>query len=908
MAKSMNMDKMQLTRLLKSNLKKRLIIILCLIVLLPSMSTALSENSSISPSRSPPPEEPINTQKVANTFRSVQGDWQSLNLWNDNKELYAVAVGDVDETHPGDEIVVAGESNKVTVVYGYGNSWVAETAYEDEWYITSIAIGDVYPHHSGNEIVIVGWSAYVTLIYKSVETNKWVSEVLFQDTDWLYDVAIGDLDPTHDGNEIVWSGDPRILRMLSYSEDTKSWESKNLWGSPSSLTPADINVITIGDFNATHPGNECAVAGVLVHKINLTEVFYNYSTGKWNVHDMGKLEKDPLEMVAGDFYSGHSGDELALVSIQRNVMMIYQNTENNEWVKDKLWQDIESIRDIEIFDIIPEHVGNELVIAGYSNSATILMENQKKPNGWEDSTIYTAAGTNLNGVSIGEFDAFHSGMEIAIIQSVGKLYKLQYKTSGFNLLTPQHQYMTPAGNSISVPIIVNQEGDYSEPVNLIVNNESELSKLGIEAEFNSTQSTPPALAFLKLSISDTTQPDDYEISILGESKEFPDGRYLNFTLSVLPSETPAFKFTISPHIGSVVADFSKNFQLITDKTNNWNDEVSLNIRYLPPGVAYSFNKRKIKPPENSQLTLTTSSATPVGKHFIMVTGTSQQSASLKYTDVIVLDVLEPEPDFELKVEPTEVELRINGTSNFIIYGFSLFGFDEEITLSFSGLPDGVSVILSPESFVPTGNSTIVLRSTKKTDLKIYNISVIGTSTITGIQRNKYFNIQLLPEAPGFNISLELTDELLVFVGDMISLELSIRPIAGFTGEINITIQGLEGTMYWNDEISPIFIDKDKTVFINISGLTEPGKYELMVQVSDDNQTNDLGLPLEILPKIESDDESNIYETIILIIILVIVLIVILVVLSKLSSRATAKKKKKEDKDENLKTDEKNNEK
>ncbi|MCK5562257.1 MAG: hypothetical protein KAJ51_16780, partial [Thermoplasmata archaeon] len=362
-----------------------------------------------------------------------------MGLWNDIKELNTIAVGDVDNTHPGDEIVVAGNSNKVTVVYGFGHNWITETVFTDSWYITSIAIGDVYPLHPGNEIVIVGWSTYVTLIYKSTESGKWVNERLYHDYDWLYDVAIGDIYPEHPGNEILSVGDPRHVLMINYSTETNTWSSQVIWDD----TP-DINVIAIGDFNSTHQGSEAAVTGVNVKELKLREIHYNYTTGNWNNFIMGEVEKDPLEMVVGDFYSGHPGDELALVSIQRNVMMVYQDEEKSDWLMEKLWQDTESIRDIAITNIVSEHRGNELVVVGYSNSATLITEATGQVGGWNHSTIFTG-GSNLNGIAVGEFDAFHSGVELAVLQSTGKLLKLQPTVDGFNLYTPQTRYLIPAG-------------------------------------------------------------------------------------------------------------------------------------------------------------------------------------------------------------------------------------------------------------------------------------------------------------------------------------------------------------------------------------------------------------------------------------------------------------------------------
>ena len=831
----------------------------------------------------------ISTEPPTRTENSA---WEAQRLWTDTEELYALAVGDVDLSHPGDEIVVGGNSNKVTVLYGFGNSWVEETIFKDSWYVTSLAIGDVYPNNPGNEIVVVGWSTYVTLVYKSVETNKWVSERLYHDTDWLYDVAIGDLDPMHPGNEIVWSGDPRILRMLSYSEENQSWVSKNLWGSPSNLMPADINVITIGDFDSAHPGNECAVAGVLVNKINLTEVFYNYSSGKWSVHDMGKLEKDPLEMVVGDFYSGHEGNEIALVSIQRSVMMVYEGgaTNGNAWVMEPIWQDIESIRDVEIADIIPTHAGNELIVAGYSDSASILLEDPEAATGWRREVIY-ASDSNLNGVAAGDFNAFHRGLELAIVQG-GKVLNVQSSVTRFNLFTPYSVYQVPAGSSISVPVIISSEGGFQETVDISLNNAIELSGEGITVDISLVHQEAPTLAEVKFTISQTTPPGDFNVTLIGSTTSSGDSDKvtLNFTLEVLPKDTPAFNLTLLSKTGSVVADFSKSFGIDVQEINGWKDQVLLNIRYLPMGMSYSIEQPTNQPPD-SKLTITTTSATPHERFFLIINGKAASGSSYQYSTVLVLDVLPPEPEYKLDISPKEVYLPLNGSTELTVFGFSYFGFDELLNFTISGLPQGVTAKLQPESFIPTGNSTIILFSKNDLELKKYNITLIANSTGSGLQHEAFFDLVLKPEAPKFNIALQGSEAISVNTDQVANINIIITPVAGFSENVTITITGLKDTMTWNSEISPITITELTNVQLNITGLDKPGPHDLSIIVSSENITNDLDITLKVLPEVKSNDDPDFDPTLTYLLIIIIIIIIILLILSRIKVPASDKQKK-----------------
>ncbi len=842
-----------------------------------------------------------NSTVLTRTDRSTveQNNWHTFGLWADAEELTAVAVGDVDGSHPGDEVVVGGDSNKVTVMSGFGKTWAAETIFEDSWYITSLAIGDVYPHHIGNEIIVVGRSENVTMIYKAEELDKWISVVLFEDYDWLYDIAIGDIDPTHPGNEIVTVGDPRHVMMFSYSTKTDTWKNKIIWNN----TP-DINAVAIGDFDAGHAGNEVVVSGVNVKEVKLREIFYNHSTNNWNMKIMGEIEKEPLEIVIGDFYSGHQGDEIAIVSIVRNVLMVHQGDTNDDWVYEKLWQDTESIRDIEIADVISTHPGNELFAVGYSNSATVLMENPTEPTTWESNKIYTGS-TNLNGIAIGEFDTFHSGLELACLQSTGKLFKLQHEVPGFNLFTPQPQLSVPAGYEITVPIIVNDEGGFNEPVTLYISNYNALSDLGIETSFQNdlNGSIPSYLSNLRIVCSDATLPGKYEIEVWGTvtSPVTWKQESLNFKLSILSSTAPEFNMTISPSQGSVVADFGTSFELGLNKINTWDTEVLLEITYLPTGISYTFDTNSpastFSPPSTIQLNITTSPTTPPGRYFITIKGTSADNYTLHHSIMIALDVKAPEPDFklELDLDLMEVRVPINGSTELLLNGISLFGFDDRVELAADGLPEGVSIEFTPGSFIPTGNVSFVIGVDPGVGLKSYNISIIGTGVNTGLMGSTSFTLVVTAEDPGFKLSLQPSKNIKINVTETVMLKLTIIPVGGYKGEINITISGLQDTMSWDYNIPPMIdltTQQQASVFIRLSGLDKPGKFELSVIVNGDNLTQEEKFQLDVQPKkIISNDDGNgdagiFVNDLVQISAIIIFLLVLLVIILRITKKRT----------------------
>ncbi|MCK5561195.1 MAG: hypothetical protein KAJ51_11395, partial [Thermoplasmata archaeon] len=92
----MNRQKKQLLIInLYSNYRRQLfaflIIQLILISFLSSFVLALDIDKS----------EPLEDYNDQSSSRATVSDWEVMGLWNDIKELNTIAVGDVDNTHPG---------------------------------------------------------------------------------------------------------------------------------------------------------------------------------------------------------------------------------------------------------------------------------------------------------------------------------------------------------------------------------------------------------------------------------------------------------------------------------------------------------------------------------------------------------------------------------------------------------------------------------------------------------------------------------------------------------------------------------------------------------------------------------------------------------------------------------------
>ena len=132
--------------------------------------------------------------------------WQINQAAVFSNPLYCVATGDVNITHPGDEIMTAGFVTGVLSLTYSGGLWESEVLYPFGYIIRSIAVGNVIPSTRSSEIAFVMGQEVLTLYY---EGERWKSELLWDSNlmgSGMVSVEIGDIDPFIPGLEILGSG------------------------------------------------------------------------------------------------------------------------------------------------------------------------------------------------------------------------------------------------------------------------------------------------------------------------------------------------------------------------------------------------------------------------------------------------------------------------------------------------------------------------------------------------------------------------------------------------------------------------------------------------------------------------------------------------------------------------------
>ncbi|MFZ0037699.1 MAG: protease pro-enzyme activation domain-containing protein [Candidatus Acidiferrales bacterium] len=247
--------------------------------------------------------------------------------------------------------------------------------------------------------------------------------------------------------------------------------------------------------------------------------------------------------------------------------------------------------------------------------------------------------------------------------------------------------------------------------------------------------------------------------------------------------TPNFTLSAAPSLVTVTQGGAGGTSTITvNATNGFNSDVTLSATGLPTGVTAAFGTNPTT--ATSVLTLTASDSASVGPSVITITGVS---GSLTHTTSVSLTVnASVTPNFTLSAAPSSVTITqggAGGTSTITINPTN--GFASNVTLSASGLPSGVTASFGTNPATTTSIVTLTASGTATTGS--------ATVTITGVSgsltHTTTINLTVNTPAPDFTLSSSASS-LSVFHLFHGVTTITVNPLNGFTGNVNLTVSGL----------------------------------------------------------------------------------------------------------------------
>jgi hypothetical protein len=183
-----------------------------------------------------------------------------------------------------------------------------------------------------------------------------------------------------------------------------------------------------------------------------------------------------------------------------------------------------------------------------------------------------------------------------------------------------------------------------------------------------------------------------------------------------PAASPNFALSATPSAVAITQGNSGASTIAIIPQGGFNGGVNLSVSHLPSGVTAAFSPNPTS--SNSTLTLTASATAAPGKITLTITG---RSGTLTNTATVSLTVIQANQNFTLSAVPgavTIVQGLGSGTSTINIAPVN--GFSGNVTLSASGLPQGVTASFGGN---PATSSSLLTFTASK-------VAKSGTATVT----------------------------------------------------------------------------------------------------------------------------------------------------------------------------------
>jgi len=296
----------------------------------------------------------------------------------------------------------------------------------------------------------------------------------------------------------------------------------------------------------------------------------------------------------------------------------------------------------------------------------------------------------------------------------------------FNLLFNPSSLTLKQSESANVNIQVVSLDGYDKPVTLSLPSVPS----GIMAVLGTNVVNPGSSTTLTIQASDSIAPGTYNLILKGVSDSLEHTKTLTINIEEIPYD---FSINLNPPTIDVKqgedAVVTVNLVLVSGTAKS----VTLSLTGLPAGSSYAFNPETITPSGSSTLTIKTINLE--GSFSITIKGTAD---GVEKTANLQLKVTVEKFDFDISVQPQNIEIEQGETANLLIKTTLTGGESQPVYLSLIGLPSEASHSFNPSSITPSESSILTINagSAKGT----FNIIVKGSGG--GVEKTITFTITI----------------------------------------------------------------------------------------------------------------------------------------------------------------------
>jgi pro-kumamolisin-like protein len=342
---------------------------------------------------------------------------------------------------------------------------------------------------------------------------------------------------------------------------------------------------------------------------------------------------------------------------------------------------------------------------------------------------------------------------------------------------------------------------------------------GVTVSFSPTSIAAPGSgsSTMTMTVASTTATGTYPITVTGTGGGITHTTTVNLTVNA--AAQPNYSLSASPASVTITQGTNGSSTITVNGQNGFNGSVSLSAAGMPNGVTASLNPSSTT--TTSTLTLTASGTATTGRATVTITGTS---GSLTHTTTVSLTVnTAAQPNYSLSASPASVAITQGTSGSSTITVNRQNGFNGSVSLSASGMPNGVTASLNPSSTTSTSTLTLTASSTAATGTSI--VTITGTSG--GLSHTT--TVSLTVNAAGQqNYSLSASpNSLSVARGSTGTSTITINPTNGFTGSVTFSASNLPTGVTASFSLNPS--TSNSTVTLTVSSSATTGTFSVRVR-------------------------------------------------------------------------------
>ncbi|MFC5863825.1 beta strand repeat-containing protein [Acidicapsa dinghuensis] len=462
-------------------------------------------------------------------------------------------------------------------------------------------------------------------------------------------------------------------------------------------------------------------------------------------------------------------------------------------------------------------------ITGLPEGVTVQPASFTLAPGVAKNITFSASTTAASGTASVTFTAnagsiSHSTTVAATISSATQPPSPDFALS----VSPSSLSLTAGQSGSQVSVLATALNSFTGSVNVALSG----LPAGVTASPSSLTLTPGAAQSITLTAASTAAASSTKITFTGTSGALTHSATITANISE-PPPAPDFSLSASPTSLKLTAGQSgSQISVLANALNAFTGSVNVSISGLPSGVTASPSSLTLIPGTAQSITFTAASTATAGTATITFTGTS---GALTHSTTVSLTVAAapPAPDFSLSASPASLNLTAGQTGSSIsVLATALNSFTGSVTVSFSGLPAGVTASPSSLTLTPGAAQNITFTAASTAAAGTAQIVLIGTSgTLT---HTTALSLNVASAAtPDFSFSLSPTSLSLTAGQSGSTIKLSATALNSFTGSIAVSVAGAPTGVTVTPAISTLTPGTPQSVTIAAGSTTTPGTYQLV---------------------------------------------------------------------------------